>query len=88
MNRKHSASLRGAVLTPRRQAPQGSLTSETSWAIQAVGGLDEWIERTTVDQLFDDTIRNGVLQPEKTAYKLFDFFANGEYCPANLARLD
>ncbi len=32
-----------------------------------------------LDQLFDDTIRDGVLQPEKTAYKLFDFFANCEY---------
>jgi len=32
-----------------------------------------------LDQLFDDTIRAGIGQPQKTAYKLFDFFANCEY---------
>ncbi len=31
------------------------------------------------DQLFDDSIRDGVQNPGKTAYKLFDFFANCEY---------
>ncbi len=29
--------------------------------------------------LFDDTIKEGVQQPIKTAFKLFDFFANCEY---------
>ena len=29
--------------------------------------------------LFDDTIKEGVRQPIKTAFKLFDFFANCEY---------
>ena len=29
--------------------------------------------------LFDDTIKKGVQQPIKTAFKLFDFFANYEY---------
>ncbi|HPB91125.1 MAG TPA: DEAD/DEAH box helicase family protein [Rugosibacter sp.] len=29
--------------------------------------------------LFDDTIKEGVQQPVKTAFKLFDFFANCEY---------
>ncbi|WP_295455641.1 DEAD/DEAH box helicase family protein [uncultured Thiodictyon sp.] len=32
-----------------------------------------------LDQLFDDRIKDGVVQPEKTAFKLFDFFANCEY---------
>lgn len=32
-----------------------------------------------VEQLFDDAIKAGVTQPQKTAYKLFDFFANCEY---------
>lgn len=32
-----------------------------------------------LEQLFDDTIKEGVTQPQKTAYKLFDFFANCEY---------
>jgi type I restriction enzyme R subunit len=31
------------------------------------------------DQLFDETIKPGVTQPQKTAFKLFDFFANCEY---------
>jgi type I restriction enzyme R subunit len=31
------------------------------------------------DQLFDDSIKHGVAQPQKTAFKLFDFFANCEY---------
>ena len=32
-----------------------------------------------LDQLFDEGVKDGVLQPEKTAFKLFDFFANCEY---------
>ena len=32
-----------------------------------------------LDQLFDDSLKDGVLQPKKTAFKLFDFFANCEY---------
>lgn len=32
-----------------------------------------------LEDLFDETIRAGVAQPEKTAFKLFDFFANCEY---------
>jgi type I restriction enzyme R subunit len=32
-----------------------------------------------LEQLFDDTLKDGVLQPQKTAFKLFDFFANCEY---------
>jgi len=32
-----------------------------------------------LEQLFDDSLRDGVLQPQKTAFKLFDFFANCEY---------
>ncbi len=32
-----------------------------------------------LDQLFDSEIREGVRQPEKTTFKLFDFFANCEY---------
>jgi type I restriction enzyme R subunit len=32
-----------------------------------------------LEQLFDASIENGVSQPEKTTYKLFDFFANCEY---------
>lgn len=31
------------------------------------------------EQLFDETIREGVGEPEKSTYKLFDFFANCEY---------
>ncbi|HIJ91751.1 MAG: hypothetical protein OEV91_09495, partial [Desulfobulbaceae bacterium] len=31
------------------------------------------------EQLFDDSYRDGVAQPQKTAFKLFDFFANCEY---------
>jgi type I restriction enzyme R subunit len=31
------------------------------------------------EQLFDDNLKAGVTAPEKTAYKLFDFFANCEY---------
>jgi len=31
------------------------------------------------EALFDDTIKEGVQQPIKTAFKLFDFFANCEY---------
>lgn len=31
------------------------------------------------EQLFDDTLKEGVQQPRKTAFKLFDFFANCEY---------
>ncbi|MFA7496663.1 MAG: hypothetical protein WCY67_10155 [Acidithiobacillus sp.] len=33
--------------------------------------------------LFDDTIKEGVQQPIKTAFKLFDFFANCEYFEAD-----
>ncbi|RPI61332.1 MAG: DEAD/DEAH box helicase, partial [Planctomycetaceae bacterium] len=32
-----------------------------------------------LEQLFDDSLRDGVLQPQKSAFKLFDFFANCEY---------
>jgi len=32
-----------------------------------------------LDQLFDDSRRDGVQNPSKTAFKLFDFFANCEY---------
>jgi type I restriction enzyme R subunit len=32
-----------------------------------------------LEQLFDDVIKAGVIQPQKTAFKLFDFFANCEY---------
>ncbi|OIP44534.1 MAG: restriction endonuclease subunit R [Desulfobacterales bacterium CG2_30_60_27] len=32
-----------------------------------------------LEQLFDDSIKDGVTQPQKTAFKLFDFFANCEY---------
>ena len=32
-----------------------------------------------LEQLFDDTVKEGVTEPNKTAYKLFDFFANCEY---------
>src|SRR3990172_10544120 len=32
-----------------------------------------------LEQLFDDNLKDGVLQPQKTAFKLFDFFANCEY---------
>ena len=31
------------------------------------------------EQLFDDDLEAGVLQPHKTAFKLFDFFGNCEY---------
>ena len=31
------------------------------------------------EQLFDDSLKEGVQQPSKTAFKLFDFFANCEY---------
>jgi type I restriction enzyme R subunit len=32
-----------------------------------------------LEQLFDDSLKDGVAQPQKSAYKLFDFFANCEY---------
>jgi len=32
-----------------------------------------------LEQLFDDSLKEGVVQPQKTAFKLFDFFANCEY---------
>ena len=32
-----------------------------------------------LDQLFDESLKDGVQNPSKTAYKLFDFFANCEY---------
>jgi type I restriction enzyme R subunit len=32
-----------------------------------------------LEQLFDDGIKAGVMQPQKSAFKLFDFFANCEY---------
>jgi len=32
-----------------------------------------------LDQLFDDTLKDAVQNPSKTAFKLFDFFANCEY---------
>ncbi len=32
-----------------------------------------------LEQLFDDSFKDGVAQPQKTAFKLFDFFANCEY---------
>lgn len=32
-----------------------------------------------LEQLFDDNIKAAVTQPQKTAFKLFDFFANCEY---------
>jgi len=32
-----------------------------------------------LEQLLDDAIRAGVTQPDKTTFKLFDFFANCEY---------
>ncbi len=32
-----------------------------------------------VEQLFDDSPKEGIAQPQKTAFKLFDFFANCEY---------
>jgi type I restriction enzyme R subunit len=31
------------------------------------------------EQLFDDSLKDGVLPPQKSAFKLFDFFANCEY---------
>ena len=32
-----------------------------------------------LELLFDDSLKDGVARPEKTAFKLFDFFANCEY---------
>ncbi|MEX2516646.1 MAG: DEAD/DEAH box helicase family protein [Gammaproteobacteria bacterium] len=32
-----------------------------------------------LEQLFDDNLRQDITQPQKTAFKLFDFFANCEY---------
>ena len=32
-----------------------------------------------LDQLFDEDLKDGVTQPQKTAFKLFDFFGNCEY---------
>lgn len=32
-----------------------------------------------LDQLFDDSIRDAVLRPQKSTFKLFDFFANCQY---------
>lgn len=32
-----------------------------------------------LDQLFDENIKEGVKEPQKTSYKLFDFFATCEY---------
>jgi len=32
-----------------------------------------------LEQLFDDSLKDGVLQPQKSVFKLFDFFANCEY---------
>ncbi|NLF51978.1 MAG: DEAD/DEAH box helicase family protein [Leptolinea sp.] len=32
-----------------------------------------------LDLLFDDSLKDGILQPQKNAFKLFDFFANCEY---------
>jgi type I restriction enzyme R subunit len=32
-----------------------------------------------LEQLFDDSLKDGALQPQKSAFKLFDFFANCEY---------
>ena len=32
-----------------------------------------------LELLFDDSLKEGVSQPQKTAFKLFDFFANCEY---------
>jgi type I restriction enzyme R subunit len=32
-----------------------------------------------LEQLFDESIKDGVTQPQKDAFKLFDFFANCEY---------
>ncbi|MFZ1620736.1 MAG: DEAD/DEAH box helicase family protein, partial [Dokdonella sp.] len=32
-----------------------------------------------LEELFDDEIKAGVTQPDKTSYKMFDFFANCEY---------
>jgi type I restriction enzyme R subunit len=32
-----------------------------------------------LEQLFDDSLKDGVLQSQKSAFKLFDFFANCEY---------
>ena len=32
-----------------------------------------------LEQLFDDSLKEGVLQPRKSTFKLFDFFANCEY---------
>jgi len=32
-----------------------------------------------LDQLFDDSFKHGINNPTKTAFKLFDFFANCEY---------
>ena len=32
-----------------------------------------------LEQLFDNTLKDGISQSKKTAYKLFDFFANCEY---------
>ncbi len=32
-----------------------------------------------LEQLFDDDLRDGVSEPEKSSFKLFDFFANCEY---------
>ena len=32
-----------------------------------------------LEQLFDDSLKDGVRQPQKTAFKLFDFFATCEY---------
>ena len=32
-----------------------------------------------LEQLFDDDLKEGVKEPRKTSYKLFDFFANCEY---------
>jgi type I restriction enzyme R subunit len=32
-----------------------------------------------LEQLFDDSIKAGVAQPQKSTFKLFDFFANCEY---------
>ncbi len=32
-----------------------------------------------LEQLFDDSLKDGILQPQKFTFKIFDFFANCEY---------
>ena len=63
----------------RHPEPRPVSANLLAYGFRANQGHGAHADTDFLEQLFDSSIAESVAQPEKTAFKLFDFFANCEY---------